>query len=92
MTYEQFLAMRGQLDAAHFAACDALKALVTAAGGPGPMGLTPDAVKFSPEGIAARRAVDQTFQACRTFNRKWAKTFRAQERDRIQAARLAVTY
>jgi hypothetical protein len=51
----------------------------------GPMGLTPDSVKATPEWKAARKACDETFEALRAFNSFYVKTFKAE----IQADRLA---
>jgi len=36
----------------------------------GPMGMTPDAVKFSPEYRAAKAAYQKAFEAVRSFNSK----------------------
>jgi len=48
------------------------KALKAISGG-GPMGLTPDNVKTSPEYRAAKRAYDTAFSRLRTFNSRSAK-------------------
>lgn len=41
----------------------------------GPMGLTPDAVKFSPEYRSAKQAFDTAFAKTRAFNAVFTKTF-----------------
>ena len=46
----------------------------------GAMGLTPDAVKFSPEFRAAKRAFDTAFEAERRFNRWFLKEFASEVR------------
>lgn len=42
----------------------------------GPMGLTPDAVKASPEYRAAKMAFDSAFAGQRCFNASFVRTFR----------------
>ena len=42
----------------------------------GPMGLTPDAVKFSPEFQLAKKNYDIAFQALRKFNAEYTKQFK----------------
>jgi hypothetical protein len=59
------------LRAATKAAKEAYKAL---GGNSGPNGLTPDAVKFSPEGRAAKAALDKAWARERAFNAAAAKT------------------
>lgn len=51
----------------------------------GPMGITPDAVKFSPEFRAAKSAFDAAFHRLRAFNAEYHRTFKAE----ILAARRA---
>lgn len=50
----------------------------------GPMGLTPDLVKKSPEYIKLKAAYDKAFQTLRTFNaaytKRYAKEIRAERR------------
>jgi hypothetical protein len=41
----------------------------------GPLGLTPDAIKSSPEYVAARQAYDFRFAALRGFNQWFIRTF-----------------
>lgn len=59
--------------------CDRLEAEVKASGAAlktfpkGPMGLTTDAIKASPEYRAAKRRYDIAFAALRTFNAKRAR-------------------
>ena len=54
---------RDSLEAAVKAASEALKRFAR-----GPMGLTPDAVKFSPDYRAAKLAFDTAFSRLRQFN------------------------
>jgi hypothetical protein len=59
--------------------------------GSGPMGLTPDAIKFSPDYRLAKVRFDVAFAALRDFNGEFHKTFAAEikaerrERDRSPA-------
>jgi hypothetical protein len=46
--------------------------------GSGPMGLTPDAVKATPEYREAKARSDATFAALRNFNGKFVKLFAAE--------------
>ena len=46
--------------------------------GSSPMGLTPDAVKFSPEYHIAKNAYRAAFAALRSFNGKYVKIFKAE--------------
>ncbi len=59
-------AARNVLRAEYKAASDALNAIPGLSSGP--MGLTPDSVRSSPEYRAARAASDRAFQALRRFN------------------------
>jgi len=61
------------LEAAVNATSAALKAFPRG----GPLGLTPDAVKASPEWKAARNAYQSAFDALRAFNAAKAKARRA---------------
>ena len=78
-TYEEALARQAELYAARDTAADALRA---ATGERGPLGLTPDAVKGTPEWRAAKAAYDAAHDALRTFNASFVRTFRAEERAR----------
>jgi len=84
MTFEQAKAIRDQLDAAAAAAGRAIKAVPGV--GTGPLGLTPDAVKASPEWRAARAAYDTAAAKLRGFNmfftRQFARELRAERRAR----------
>lgn len=44
----------------------------------GPMGLTPDTVKASPEFKLAKRNFNQAFEQLRMFNKFYLKTFKAE--------------
>jgi hypothetical protein len=60
--------------------------------GSGPMGLTPDHVRRSPEYQAARRAYDAAHHALGQLNGKWCKHFAPElraEREARRAAKLA---
>lgn len=69
-------------------ATDTGKALRALSGG-GPMGLTPDSVRATPEWQAASKAYAQAFYALREFNmanvKKFAKDIRAERRARVRA-------
>jgi hypothetical protein len=55
----------------------------------GDMGLTPDAVKFSPEFQAAKQAYDRAARAIRDLNGTYAKSFAKEIRADIEARRAA---
>lgn len=58
----------------------------------GPMSLTPDAVKKSPEYIELKDAYDKAFQTLRTFNATYTKRFAKEIRtDRRGKARSAAS-
>lgn len=57
----------------------------------GPMGLTPDHIKFSPEFQAAKRAYERTQGKIATFNRMFLKVF-AKEYAAERRARYAAWY
>jgi hypothetical protein len=66
------------------AACKELKAIPGVSSGP--MGLTPDAVKATPEYQAAKARMDATFQGLRTYNAWYTKTFKKElKKDRRKA-------
>ena len=56
----------------------------------GPMGLTPDAVRVTPEYRVAKLAFDKSFAKLRAFNGAFTKTFakeiREERRSRMRAA------
>lgn len=58
--------------------------------GSGPMGLTPDSVKFSPEFRAAKARHDIAFAALRRLNGHNVKRFAAELRQEREAARAAM--
>lgn len=64
--------LKNILEAAHKAASDALQAFPR-----GPMGLTPDRVKASPEWQAAQRAYQKAHRDLRNFNVDHAAEIRA---------------
>lgn len=55
----------------------------------GPIGITPDEVKFSPEYQAVKQAYDRAARAIRDLNGTYAKTFAKEIRADIDAARAA---
>jgi hypothetical protein len=55
----------------------------------GPMGLTPDAVKVSPEFRAAKKAFDAAFAKLRAFNGYYVKTFAKELREDRRIRRAA---
>lgn len=55
----------------------------------GDMGLTPDAVKFSPEFQVAKQAYDRAARAIRDLNGTYAKTFEKEIRADVDARRQA---
>lgn len=78
MTYEEAKVIREQLYAELDRASDALKGYPK-----GPMGLTPDHIKFSPEYRAKKQAFDLIFSKLRAFNGHFVKLFKKE----IQAER-----
>ena len=83
MSYAIARAVGALLEAEHKRASAALKALPGV--GTGPMGLTPDAVKFSPEYRTLKAAADAAWEAVRRHNgmmvKRYAREMR-QERGR----------
>jgi hypothetical protein len=65
MTYEQAKAQRAAIERELSEASAAYAAL---GGGTGPSGLTPDTVKQSPEGRAAKGRIDSAFSRLRQIN------------------------
>lgn len=88
VTFEQALDIIAQLDAQH-------DAIVWPEGtGSGPMGLTPDAIKFGPEFRRARAASDNIKAIQRKFVPVFSKRFKKEiikHRDERRAAKLAAS-
>lgn len=84
MTYQIFAATTATLQSEADAASKALQTFPR-----GPMGLTPDSVKFSPEFRAAKAAYDRAEAALRAFNGKHAKSFAKEIRAAVTARREA---
>lgn len=83
ITFDQYLEINAQLDAAH-------AAIVWPQGtGTGPMGLTPDAIKFGPEFRKARAASQNIMAIQRKFNQVCSKRFKKEIRAHIAAKRAA---
>lgn len=81
--FEAAKAMHDRLDAEVARTSAALKAFPN----DGPMGLTPDHVKASPEFKAAKRAFDQAFANFRNFNADFTVLFADQLRAERRARR-----
>lgn len=64
-----------QTQTALYAECDRLTAILRAFPH-GPMGLTPDDVKQSPEFQSIKKAYDNAFAALRAFNQAYVKTYK----------------
>jgi hypothetical protein len=88
--YEAAKKRGADLEAKHNAATDALHSVP--GHGSGPMGLTPDHVRATPEWQSAKRAAEKAFSALRNHNgdfvKHFAKEYKA-ERDARRAAILA---
>lgn len=83
VTFEQYLEINAQIDAAH-------DAIVWPEGvGSGPMGLTPDAIKFGPEFRKARATSEGLKLIGRKFNQVCSKRFKKEIREHIAARRAA---
>jgi hypothetical protein len=88
MDYQQAKIERDGLEAAQRNAFAILRAIPGY--GSGSMGMTPDAVKATPEWQAAASANGRAFAALQTFNRDFVKRFRKEIRaDRKRAFCLA---
>ena len=83
MTYTEAKAMGAAIEARLKAA----SAAMPKGTGSGPMGLTPDAIKFSPEYRAAKLVVDRTMRELREFNRWFVPTFKKEISAEIRARR-----
>jgi hypothetical protein len=86
MTFLEFKAEQSRLWDAMDQASARLKAIAGVSSGP--MGLTPDSVKFSPEYRKARREFDSAMRALQSFNARHVRQFK-HELARERAARLA---
>jgi len=72
-----FIAAKARYDALQAALATASHALRAVPGiGAGPMGLTPDAVKFSAPYRTAKAAYDRAHNEARTFNGAYCRTFK----------------
>lgn len=85
-SFEEASKVRAAWDANAKAASDALNAIPGI--GSGPMGLTPDAVKRSPEYGRARRDYDKAADAQRNLTRWIVRTYPKEARAEAQARRL----
>ena len=74
MNFQQATIMRNACEAHMKEAAQALKAIPGV--GSGPMGLTPDSVKASPEYKAAKARFDWDFDSFRKFNAYYTKAFK----------------
>lgn len=83
VTFEQAMEIKAQLEAAH-------DAIIWPEGtGSGAMGLTPDAIKFSPEFRKARATSQGIMAIERKFNQVFSKRFKKEIRAHIEAKRAA---
>lgn len=71
VTFDEALLQAEALNTEYLAAGSRLEAFPT-----GPMGLTPDDVKRTPEFQQAKRQYEVVFQRLRTFNAWYTKTFK----------------
>lgn len=88
MIYAEFCAARDELQRRVDAASARIKAIPGA--GAGPMGLTPDSVKSSPEWRQARAEFRAAFDALRAFNARHASRYRSEERAARDARRASL--
>jgi len=87
MNYHLAKIAKNQLELETKAAGDRLKSV--AGVGTGPMGLTPDHVKASPEYQEAKTAFDQAFARQREFNEKFLRQFKVEvQQERRQRQRM----
>ena len=76
MNYTEATAQRDSLEAAYKAVSGLFNEIPGV--GSGPCGLTPDAVKFSPEFRAAKATYQKAFDNLRAFNSYYVKVFKKQ--------------
>ena len=74
MTFEQATILRDTFSRLSNEAAISLRSIPGV--GSGPMGLTPDNVKFSPEYRSAKAAFDHAFANLQAFNKRYVKEYR----------------
>ena len=82
MTFEEAKAIRARLSAEADRLCAAVRAL---GAGTGPMGLTPEHIKFSPEFRAAKGAYDAAFKRLREFTGAMHRLYKRELREERKA-------
>ena len=87
MTYDEAKKIKARLEENVELTANTLRAIPGV--GSGPMGLTPDAVRTSPDYRAACAAYDKAFAALRDFNGKFTKAFKAEYAAERRARRAA---
>ena len=88
-TIAAIMAVSDSLQAAWQAASAELKAISGV--GTGPMGITPDAVKFSPEYRKAHYKAECARLAVHSFRKTYRKVIEKESKARIAAKRAAIT-
>lgn len=86
MTYDEAKAIRSHYERDYQEAAAVIRSL---GGDTGPMGMTADHVKFSPEYRAAKVVLDRTMESLRRFNTRFTKEFRTEIRAEREAKRKA---
>ena len=90
MDYQTAKAYQQQLEQVEKAASDKLNAINGI--GTGPLGLTPDSVKSTPEYQQASKEYSAAFQALRNFNGWFTKQFKKEYAADRKARRAQVTF
>ncbi len=85
--YETFKTIRANIEAARTVASDRLHAIPGI--GSGPMGLTPDAIRATPEYRSAKYQYDGAFLALQHHNGKYCREFASEIRADIHAEHIA---
>ena len=88
MNFQDAMVHKATLEWEHEGAANDLKAIVGDARGP--MGLTPDSIKQTPEWKAAYSKERSAFNAMRNFNMYIARTFKKELRAEREAKRQAI--
>jgi hypothetical protein len=83
MTFEQATILRDTFSRLSNEAALSLRSISGV--GSGPMGLTPDNVKFSPEYRAAKIAFDCAFRNLQAFNKRYVREYKTELRAQKRA-------
>lgn len=85
--YPQALQIHDMVENAYIEACEKHRA--TCGEERGPMGLTPDHVKATPEWKASRAEMDRAHRRLRDFNQAFLKQYKREWKETLYARRIA---